>query len=267
MWALKNNFGWATQGALLGVTFAAEGLTGNHRILEGETGFWSMAGSDQVDRSAFTAGLGSHYSLLDTSFKPYPCCRFTHTALDGLGQLVRSARRPAGQVREVRIRSSSKIRAFADYRPRSLFDAQFSLPYLAAMVLLQVPPGYGWLEAERWQDAAVLALADRVVLEVDPDWESNLAQGGMASTVCVEFEGGQTEQVEVLHARGDPRHPLSPDELREKFLGLAGPVIGPARARQLDEALDHLEDVERITEVTEYLAGNQISGVERTRSG
>ncbi|MGD9145872.1 MAG: MmgE/PrpD family protein, partial [Anaerolineae bacterium] len=109
MWALKNNFGWATQGAILGVMFAAEGFDGNHRILEGATGFWSMAGSDQVDPSALTAGLGSHYSLLDTSFKPYPCCRFTHSALDALGQIVRSAQLSVSQVREVRIRSSSKI--------------------------------------------------------------------------------------------------------------------------------------------------------------
>ncbi|MGD9048203.1 MAG: hypothetical protein PVF77_09130, partial [Anaerolineae bacterium] len=121
---------------------------------------------------------------------------------------------------------------------------------------LQVPPGYGWLEPDRWRDATVLSLADRVVLEVDPYWESNLAQGGMANTVSVEFEGGLTEQAEVLHARGDPRNPLSPDELRNKFLGLAEPVIGPVRAHQLDKAIDHLEDVERVTEVTEYLASN-----------
>ena len=39
MWALKNNFGWATMGGVLAALFAAEGLDANHSILEGETGF------------------------------------------------------------------------------------------------------------------------------------------------------------------------------------------------------------------------------------
>ena len=90
IWALKNNFGWATMGGLLAAQYAAEGLEANQRILEGQTGFWAMAGSDHCDFTHLTEALGQEFRILDTSFKSYPCCRFTHSALDAIDHLMRT---------------------------------------------------------------------------------------------------------------------------------------------------------------------------------
>ncbi len=255
MWALKNNFGWAALGGVLGALFAAEGFDANHEILEGETGFWVMASSERCDFTVLTEGLGSTYGILDTSFKPYPCCRFTHSALDAVNHIVRSADIRADEVRRVSICSSSKIRVFADYRPQSFIDAEFSLPYLVAMLLLREPPGYGWLETDRWRDPAVLSIADRVRLAVDPEAEVDLARGYMRARVCVELEDGRVEEGEATYPRGDPRNPLSASELQQKFVGLAEPVIGRMMAGQLDSLIDRLDEVPDVAELTAYLAG------------
>lgn len=254
MWALKNNFGWATLGGVLGALYAAQGLDANHEILEGNTGFWAMAGSDRCDFALLTEGLGSQYAILATAFKPYPCCRFTHSALDALGQAVRTGKVRAEEVQRVSIFGASKIRGFADYRPRSYVDAEFSLPYLAALVILGVPPGYAWLEAERWRDPAVLSLADRVHLEAEPEMEGDMATGQVQARVVVEREGGRVEEAHVAHARGDPRNPLTEGELQAKFLALAEPVIGQDRARELDSQIHQLEDVTSLSKLTAFLA-------------
>jgi 2-methylcitrate dehydratase PrpD len=257
MWALKNNFGWATLGGVLGALFAAEGLDANHEILEGETGFWAMAGSDRCDFTLLTEGLGSTYSILQTSFKPYSSCRHTHSALDAVSHIIRSSDIRADDVRSVLVRSSSKIKAFADYRPQSFIDAEFSLPYLVAMVLLQVPPGYAWLQADRWRDPNVLSLADRVHLEVDPEAEVDLARGYMRVKASVELENGQVEEAEVTYPGGHRLNPLSAGELQQKFLGLAEPVIGQRGARQLSSLIDRLDELSNLEELTAYLAGTK----------
>lgn len=267
MWALKNNFGWSAMGGVLGALFAAEGFDANHDILEGETGFWVMAGSDRHDSSLLTEGLGSSYSILNTSFKPYPSCRYTHSALDAVSSLIQSHDLRADEVRRVRIRSSSKIRSFADYRPQSFIDAQFSLPYLVAMLLLREPPGYRWVTAERWRDPVALALADRVHLDIDPKAEIDLAQGFLRVSVAVELENNRVEEAEVTHARGHPHKPLSAGELRRKFLGLAEPALGPIAARQFSALINELEEVQDIAALTAPLTDVALTSGSRKGPG
>ncbi|MDQ4079071.1 MAG: MmgE/PrpD family protein [Chloroflexota bacterium] len=254
MWALKNNFGWAAMGGVLGAMFADAGFDANHDILEGETGFWAMAGSDRFDSSILTKGLGHRYTILDTSFKPYPSCRFTHSTLDAVDKIVdRTDLRPE-EVRSVRVRSASKIRVFADYQPQSYVDAQFSLPYVVALVLLRESPSLKWVTTERWRDPAVLSLAERVHLEVDPDLEKDLARGYMRVQVEITLGDGHVEREAGFYPRGHPSNPLSAHELQQKFLGLAGSAIGDAEALYLSSLIDRLDELPDVTELTALLS-------------
>lgn len=255
MWGLKNNFGWAALGGVFGALYAAEEIDANHEILEGDTGFWRMAGSDRFDPQILTQGLGTTYSILETSFKPYPCCRFTHSTLDAVNEIIQSVDIEADDVRAVHVHSSTKVRVFADYRPQTFIDAEFSLPYAVAMLLLREPPGYRWVTAKRWRDPAVLSVADRVHLHVDPEAEADLAAGYMRVGISIELENGRVESAQALYPRGHPRNSLSAGELRQKFLDLAVPAIGQERAQELDALIDRLDDLPDVSELTTYLTG------------
>jgi 2-methylcitrate dehydratase PrpD len=253
MWGVKNNYGWVTMGGLMGALYAVEGYPANHAILEGPTGFWVMAGSDRCDFALLTEGLGSSYGILETSVKPYSSCRHTHSPLDALSTIVERVRPRPEDVCRVIMRGGSKIMVFADYRPATYVAAEFSLPYLAALVVMGVPTGYGWVTGERWKDPAVLALADRVHLEVDPEAEQALAHGYMRARVTVELADGRSERAEVTYARGNPQNPLSDAELRAKFLSLAGPAIGLEAAGRLSDLLEGLEEVRSAAEIAAYI--------------
>jgi 2-methylcitrate dehydratase PrpD len=253
MWGVKNNYGWVTMGGMMGCLYAASGYPANHAILDGPTGFWAMAGSDRCDFSLLTEGLGTTYGMLDTAIKPYSSCRHTQSPLDALSQIVRRARPLPEAVRSVVVRGGSKILVFGDYRPATYVAAQFSLPYLAAMVIMGVPTGYGWVTGERWKDPAVLALMDRVELEADPEAEQVLAQGYMLARVSMELADGRVEEAQATFPRGNPRNPLSELELRDKFLGLAGPAVGRAAARELNGLLERLETLESAAEIATIL--------------
>ena len=254
-WALKNNFGWTTLGGVLAALFARDGLPANHEMLDGQTGFWVMAGSDQCAFSLMTQSLGSEYSILDTSFKPYSSCRHTHSTLDALGSVIQATNLRADDVRAVYAYGDSKIKVFEDYRPRTFIDAEFSLPYIAAMLLLREPTGYGWFDGERWNDPSVQRLADRIHLEIDPEIEAQRGKGGVGARVSVEFSNGRVEQAGVVYGRGHPENPLPTEELEAKFLALAERAIGHSRAKELNILLSQLEELTDISDVTAYLVG------------
>jgi 2-methylcitrate dehydratase PrpD len=151
------------------------------------------------------------------------------------------------------MRGDTKIKVFENYRPSSAVDAEFSLPYITAMLLLREPTGYGWFDGEPWNRPAVQQLADRVQLEVDAEAEAQQAKGSPLNRVSVELSNGRVLQGEARFARGHPQNPLSPHELEAKFLGLAERAIGKARANELAALLDTLEQVSDISKLSAYL--------------
>jgi 2-methylcitrate dehydratase PrpD len=58
----------------------------------------------------------------------------------------------------------------------------------------------------------------------------------------------------VEYPRGNPENPLSGAELEEKFLWLAADALGEARSRQVIEAVDRLERLDNVRDLTELLA-------------
>jgi 2-methylcitrate dehydratase PrpD len=173
--------------------------------------------------------------------------------LDALSEIVRRLQPRPQDVRSLVMRGGSKILVFGDYRPATYMAGQFSLPYLAAMVIMGVPTGYAWVTGERWKEPAVLALMDRVKLEADPDAEQMLAQGYNKASVRMELTDGRVEEAQATFARGSPRNPLSEQELRDKFLALAGPAVGKSAARELNRRLERLDEVESVAEIAAFL--------------
>ena len=84
--------GWIAQAGLTASLLAARGFTGDPCVLEGPYGLWRMLGSPRWAGEALVAELGSRWWIRDTSFKPYPCCRFLHHAMDLIAALVEEHR-------------------------------------------------------------------------------------------------------------------------------------------------------------------------------
>lgn len=234
-WA-KNNFGWACMGGVLAAELAARGFRANRRILDGERGFWRMAGSDRFRASLLTDGLGRDFWLTRTAIKPYAACRWTHPVLDAAAAI--RARHPgldAGRIAAARVRTFTPLTAdFHVEQPRDVVDAQFSLPYLVALELSGRSPRRG-LSARHLHDRRVAAIAKRVV--VVPDRAADRAfrrDGSMRATVEVVDPAGRTYRAEAA-LPGSAAAGRSPDAalVREKFQALVVPVVGARRAARL----------------------------------
>jgi len=142
---VKDAVAWPAHAGVVAARLAQNKFAGCKDILDGDTGFWAMAGSDQCDFSKMVGGLGTAFYLREATFKPYSSCRYTHAPLDAIQQILDVNAVEAEAIEFVEIRSISDLAEnFVDYHPLEMVDAQFSLPYAAAMVMARHPPGPSW---------------------------------------------------------------------------------------------------------------------------
>lgn len=246
---IKNNFGWTSMGGVLSAQLAGLGFGGNRSIFDGAEGFWVMASSDRCEIREMTDGLGTDYRMAGLSFKPYPACRYIHTTLDALTALVNRYEITPERVDRIIVRSAKKVLDYADYTPRTLVDGQFSIPYLAAMVILRRSPGYAWSDEASLSSPTVATLARKVAFEHNPAADTYYRNLRVASEVEVRLADGTTVSQAVTVPSGDPQHSLSTETLAEKFLSLAEPVLGPAQSQTLLDTILSLEAVQDISEI------------------
>ncbi len=247
---LKNDYGWVSTAGVLAALYTGKGIVGLRNILDGQKGYWSMAGSDQCDFDIFTDRLGEKYYIKDVAIKPYASCRFTHGTLDAVSKLQQDNQINPRAIKSIEVETFAEgVEGFASSHPENLIKAQFSQPYLVALELLDKSPRKG-LFTQDLNDPVVTHLAEKVKLKVSAEMEKARQQRGAnsrLSQVTIEMENGVTFRQVTRNIKGSPDNPLSGTELRSKFLQLVEPVTGAALAQELCDDLSNLEKIEDIS--------------------
>lgn len=169
-WIKRLHAGRAAQSGVLAARLAREGFTGPATILEGASGFLqAFAFEGAIDAEAVTRRLGDEFRAMATAFKPYPCCRFSHGALDlALGLHREGVTAPDVASVHLRIYKTNILNYVS--RPPSTVDAQFCLPYLVAAAVVRGRVGLAELTEAAIRDPEILALSDRISVEEDPSF-------------------------------------------------------------------------------------------------
>jgi 2-methylcitrate dehydratase PrpD len=128
--------------------------------------------------------------------------------------------------------------------PRSEYEAKFSLPYSVASLLVRGHVAVGDFTDEAIADPAVLAVAAKVRYETRayPTYPQ-----AFPGSVAVRLADGTSFEVDLLHQKGGPENPLSPDDVVEKFRENASLALGDAAVERLEQALLTLEEQSDLT--------------------
>jgi len=242
--------GWCAQAGVSASLLAGLGSTGMLNILDGANGFWRFYGSPSHDDEALVHGLGTDWQILNTTYKPWPCCRWIHHPLTAFTALLRQHRIEPDEIERIVVRANpfALTPIFKEQQPRDALTAEFSHPHAMAMASYRVNPGPDWYAPEALSAPHIRALRARVTVEPEPR-SANIAElmdGGqwraMPGGVDV-FARGTLFSETSDYALGDPWREetlLSDQELIDKFK-----IMAQTGKEPLDENLRRAELIER----------------------
>ena len=201
--------GRAAEAGVTAALAAREGVTGSLDVIEGEAGFGrAMAdGPDWQSALALQAKMGLQ---------------------------------PA-EIERVRVGTYRAGLEVAHYEaPRTPAEARFSMKYVVATALTHGSVRLAAFEPPRLENEETRSLMKRISVAVDPDLDAGFPRQ-RAARVAIEARGGRREELLQPTRVGDPDAPLSDRALEDKYMELAGPVLGEGPARKLLERLWRLE--------------------------
>lgn len=112
------------------------GFTGSPTILEGNRGL-IRALAPQFDLSCLTDGYGEELRICQNSFKPYACCRHTHSANYCIEKIMlKDSFVPSDIVSILDDTYSTAVRIANDPYPENAYSAKFSLQFCIAAMLI-----------------------------------------------------------------------------------------------------------------------------------
>ena len=196
--------------------------------------------------------LGREWEILRVGYKPYPCCHLNHAYLDCALELRRAAGVSADAIEHIECRvPAGEVPIVCEpvdvkRRPRTSYDAQFSLPFSVASAFIDGAVGLDTYAPSRLADPRVLALADRVTHVIDPEASFPRSFPGW---VRVRLHDGRELEARVPHGRGGPERPLPPEALVEKFRDNARRALPADRVAALEQAVLELDRLKSIREL------------------
>jgi 2-methylcitrate dehydratase PrpD len=243
-WVKRLHPGWAAQSGIQAAALAGEGFTGPATALEGRLGFYRATLGESADIEKQLKNLGDEWETVRSSFKLYPCCHLNHAYLDAVTRLKRTEVLKAEQVAEIEcLVPAGEVPivcepAAAKLRPRTPYDAKFSLAFCVAAALCGDRVGIGAFTAESIREDRVLALAARVRYTVDP---ASPFPRTFPGWVKVRLADGRMLEAREESQRGGPDRPIASDEVIAKFRDNASRLLPPPRVADLESAVLGME--------------------------
>jgi 2-methylcitrate dehydratase PrpD len=242
---------------VLAAKLAQLGYTANAKAIEGGFGFYkNFHPSAPIHDEPFEE-LGKSYALLTDGIriKPYPCGGLTHQAIDAVLDFRAKHGLTADRVESIDVDVTKHTFERIVFRvPQSGIQGKFCMPYLLARAIIDGRVSLDHFTDSAVRDPDVLKLAERIQMRLDANLKA-IDAGGRPCRVTIRLKDGQTLTREVQHAKGGPEVPMTPGELKGKFIECARQTINDGATLRALEFIDSLETVENIRALCQLLAG------------
>ena len=257
----------AVQSGVFAALMAKKGYSGTERVFEGKEGFmdafigWDakdesmkptdMEGRDGIsswawDIEALVGELGNSYKIMECGMKAFPTEALTHTHLSCLLNAMISNDLEYSDIKEVRVTCFAQAYDIlfdpTKYRPESRETADHSLPYCMAAAMVDKKITTDSFSDEKLKDPRIFEVIDKIKGEPSQEFEK-MFPAKQPSRVVVTTNDGRTFEEYLEYPKGDPREPMTMDDLENKFNSLAGDKFDTAVKKQLKETIFHCEEM------------------------
>ena len=222
-------FGRAAQNGILALLAAEQGFTGPKRAFEDPRGFClTLCGEPRWE---FLRDV-ERYHLPDVAFKPYPCARQLHAGVEALLTLLRRHAVAAGLIEAIELSVPTPNAAMLNRpaAPVSHAAAVGSGQFVMAVTALRGRIDLTSFDEEFLRGDTVRELMAKVTVTGYASLDQHFPKY-WPGRVRLTLSDGRSLSHEVIVPKGESGNPMTREELEEKFLSLAAPVLGDAKAR------------------------------------
>ncbi len=229
----------AVQSGVFAALMAERGYTGTEAVFEGKEGLMDVFGPDW-DLDALIGDLGSHFKILDCSMKAFPTEALTHTHITCAIKVVSEHDIHIDQIEQVTITTIARACDILfdphKYRPESRETADHSLPYCIAAALVDRKITTNSFSDEKMKDPLIWQVIDKIKGEASLEFEA-MFPAKQPSKVVVRLTDGREFSEYLEYPKGDPREPMTIEDLDNKFDALSSKLLTPDRMAQVKNAV------------------------------
>lgn len=253
-WTKRSHVGQAAQNGLSCAIMAAEGFKGPSKAFEGKWGYLhSYASGGDMEKAI--DGLGKKFETLNLGVKPYPSCRYSHAAIDGIIELKNELGFSTAELDDIDIGLSETALNIIGYplsdkqNPKSVVDGQFSMPFCAAVTVKS--GGLKWDDYKNHlNDSDTLSLCNKIKVSPDKDAEECCPEY-MSAKVKVVVKGKKYEKF-VKIPKGEPENFMEDSEFISKFRSLTEPYLSNEKIDKLTGSMLKLDQSNNINSIFEF---------------
>ena len=252
-WTKRSHVGQAAQNGLNCAIMAGEGFKGPADAFDGKWGYLNSYVSGG-DITKALEGLGTKYETLNLGVKPYPSCRYSHAAIDGIIEFRNELNFSLENLDEVEIGLSETALNIIGYpeldkkNPKSIVDGQFSMPFCAAVALKG--GDLSWDDYKtHLSNSDTLSLCRSIKVNPDEDAE-NFCPEYMSAKVKIVVDGVKHEKF-IKIPKGEPENFMNDEEFKLKFTTLTEPYLSSKRIDQLTELMMRMDNVNTVNSIFE----------------
>jgi len=260
----------AVQSGVFAALMAQKGFSGTEKVFEGKEGFmdafigWNakdeslkptdMEGRDGVsswswDIDALVGGLGDSYKIMECGMKAFPTEALTHTHLSCVLNAMIGNNLEYSDVKEVKVTCFAQAYDIlfdpTKYRPESRETADHSLPYCMAVAMVDKKITTDSFSDEKLNDPRIYEVIDKIIGEPSQEFEK-MFPAKQPSRVVVTTNDGRMFEEYLEYPKGDPREPMTMDDLENKFNSLAGDKFDASAKKQLKETIFNCEEMNAV---------------------
>lgn len=216
--------GWAAHSGVMAALMAREDFSGPNSIIEGRFGFLhAYSTGSKADK--VLDGWGNPFQVMRTSFKPHACCRYMQGPIDAILKIMKTEKLTDTDIKRVTVGVlKTGFPIVVDpietkRNPKSIVDAQFSMPFGAAVAIAYKKAFIDEFTMENIRSKKIRTIMDKVDCISYPELEEEFPKKWKAK-VTIETKSDAKISERIVYPKGDPENPLTPAELDDKFRSL-----------------------------------------------
>ncbi|MFZ5979792.1 MAG: MmgE/PrpD family protein [Candidatus Zixiibacteriota bacterium] len=229
----------AVQSGVFAALMAEKGYTGTEAVFEGKEGLMDVFGPEW-NMEKLTGGLGESFKILECSMKAFPTEALTHTHISATLKVVRENNINYDQIEEVTVTTIARACDILfdphKYNPESRETADHSLPYCIAAALVDHQITTNSFSEEKLKDPRIREVINKIKGKASKEFEA-MFPAKQPSKVVVKTKDGKEFAAYLEYPKGDPREPMTDDELQTKFNALADGLLNAERQKKLHKTV------------------------------